>query len=161
MPKRNPNANIHTLDEYQNMNRRMEELVVDSNVCNYRCERVLDLSSFSNLKAFEVGSHSFSYVNEVKLNELNELERVLIGEYCFTKEINSMLQCDPTRHFYLKNCGKLKELKIGRWSFADYSVCEIDNVNSLQVIEMGKVKEWSYNFCFASLQLKSETDKTE
>ena len=143
------------------MNRRMEELVVDRCVCNYKCEKVLDLSSFSNLKAFEVGSHSFSYVNEVKLNELNELERVLIGEYCFTKVMNSMIQYDPDRHFYLKNCKKLKVLKIGRWSFADYSVIKIENVPSLEVIEMGKVNEWSYNFCFASLQLESKTDKTQ
>ena len=143
------------------MNRRMEELVVDSSVCNDRCEIVLDLSSFSNLKAFVVGSHSFSYVKEVKLIGLNELERVVIGEDCFTRVKNSKPKYDPTRHFYLKDCGRLRELKIGRWSFADYSVIKIENVPSLEVIEMGKVKEWSYNFCFASLQLESEIDKTQ
>ena len=134
---------------------------MDSCVCNDKCEIVLDLSSFSNLKAFVVGSHSFSYVNEVKLIGLNELERVVIGEDCFTKVINNMLKNDCNRHFYLKDCERMRELKIGRWSFADYSVCEIENVNSLEVIEMGIVNELSYNFCFASLQLESETDKTQ
>ena len=52
----------------------------------------------------------------------------------------------------------MKELKIGRYSFSDYSSIEIENVNSLEVIEMGDLNEWSYNFASASLELKSEID---
>ena len=62
---------------------------------------------------------------------------------------------DPNRHFYLKDCPKVKELKIGRKSFMDYSVCEIENVPSLEVIEIGDLREWDYNFLYASLELKS------
>ena len=47
-------------------------------------------------------------------------------------------------------------LKIGRYSFSDYSVIEIENVNSLELIEMGEVNNWSDNFLYASLELKSE-----
>ena len=59
---------------------------------------------------------------------------------------------------YLKDCERVKELKMGRYSFSDFAVCEIDNVASLEVIEMGEVKEWSFNFYFASLELKSAGD---
>ncbi|OAO16453.1 hypothetical protein AV274_1831 [Blastocystis sp. ATCC 50177/Nand II] len=78
-------------------------------------------------------------VEEVKLIGLNQLERVVIGG------------ADPDHHFYLKNCEKLRELKIGYYSFYDYSVCEIENLPSLEVIEMG---EWDD----ASLELKSDSE---
>ena len=62
---------------------------------------------------------------------------------------------DSNRHFYLKNCPKLKSLKMGHHSFSDYTVCEIENVNALEVIEMGELNEVSCNFYWASLELKS------
>ena len=67
------------------------------------------------------------------------------------------------RHFYLKNCPKLKSLKIGRYSFSDYTVIGIESVDSLEVIEMGDLnnKEISYNFYHASLELKSILIKNE
>ena len=47
--------------------------------------------------------------------------------------------------------------KIGRCSFKNYSVCEIENVGSLEVIEMGESKRDSYTFFYtASLRLKSD-----
>ena len=91
---------------------------------------------------------------------LKELESVRIGKTSFVRcpydaEKDGI---DPYRHFYLKNCEKLKELKIGYQSFMDYSVCEIENVPSLEVIEVGDLKEGSANFFHASLELKSCCD---
>ena len=63
---------------------------------------------------------------------------------------------DANRKLYVKNCDALKELKIGRFSFSDYSLIEIENVNSLELIELGDMDNWSYNFYYASLELKSE-----
>ena len=71
----------------------------------------------------------------------------------FTQHKNSYGN-DPNRHFYLKNCPKLKSLKMGRYSFSDYTVIEIENCG-LEVIEMGDLNEWSRNFTYASLELKS------
>ena len=48
---------------------------------------------------------------------------------------------------------------MGPRSFSDYSVCEIENVDSLEVIEMGYLDKWSYNFFFASLELKSDSER--
>ena len=42
------------------------------------------------------------------------------------------------------------------YSFSDYSVIEIENVNSLELIEMGDMDNTSNNFFYASLELKSE-----
>ena len=147
----------------------MEELIVDDNSCNDETFTVFDLSSFMNLKIFEVGDYSFAYVNEVKLIGVHVLERVLIGKHCFRKSDGN----DPNRHFHLKDCERLKELKIGCQSFMDYSVCEIANAPSLEVIEMGELNEdsgvyycaslelyeGSRNFYCASLELKSAGDR--
>ena len=63
---------------------------------------------------------------------------------------------DTNRKLYVKNCDALKELKIGPYSFSDYSVIEIENVNSLELIEIGEIDKVSYNFFYISLELKSE-----
>ena len=94
------------------------------------------------------------YVEEVKLIGLSKLESVEIGMNSFTKKKNSRGD-DPNRHFYLKNCPKLKSLKMGCYSFSDYTVIEIENVDALEVIEMGDLNEYSFNFPSASLELKS------
>ena len=133
-------------------------IVIASNCCNERELSVLDLSRFVNLRELKVGDECFEYVDEVKLIGLNQLERVVIGMNCFTKHKNSGGNY-PSRHFYLKDCERLRELKIGRYSFSDYSVCEIENVPSLEVIEMGKLKEQSFNFYYVSLELKSDCER--
>ena len=137
------------------------ERTIETMIVHYGCDdkslTELELSSFSNLRVFEVGDFSFPSVEEVKLIGLNQLERVAIERSCFTKYKNtSYVDKNSNRHFYLKNCERLRELKIGRYSFSDYCVCEIENVPSLEVIEMGVLKGESYNFNFASLELKSE-----
>ena len=158
MPKHNSNANIHSIDEFMSIDSSVEVLIIDNNACNDMSLIELELSSFSSMKVFEVGDYSFAYVKEVKLIGLNQLERVVIGKNSFTKHKYSE-SGDPDRHFYLKNCEKLKELKIGRYSFSDYSVCEIENVPSLEMIEMGELNGYSYNFYSALLGLKSDCDE--
>ena len=137
----------------------MTELVVPSYRCNSDKIKMLDFRAFPQLKSIAIGDECFMYVNKVKLIGLSKLERVVIGKNSFTKFIDKWPKSNiPVRHFYLKNCERLRELKIGSNSFSDYSVCEIENVDSLEVIEMGKVNEWN-NFCYASLELKSDSDR--
>ena len=133
---------------------------MDSNACNDKGYTVMNMSSFTNLKVFEVGDYSFSLVEEVKLMGLKQLKRVVIGENCFAKHKRKN-GYDMKGHFYLKNCKKLRELKIGHHSFSGYTVCEIENVPSLEVIEMGEVDEESDNFFYASLELKSASQRVK
>ena len=64
---------------------------------------------------------------------------------------------DPTRHFSVKNCPKLKSLNVGRYSFSDYSTCVIEGVNALEAITLGDLNEKSCNFYAASLELKGQS----
>ena len=129
-------------------------ITVEGSCSNDMSLTVLDLSRFQYLKELVVGDESFMYVNEVKLIGLHYLESVEIGMNSFTKQKNSWGN-DPNRHFYVKNCPKLKSLKIELYSFSDYTVCQIENVDALEVIEIGDVNYGSYNFWHASLKLKS------
>lgn len=136
------------------LHNRVEELIVCDDCCNGKEWRVLDVSLLPSLRSLQVGDNCFENVEEVKLIGLNALEKVAVGRKSFTKEKNSFGN-DPKRHFYLKDCERLEELKIGRFSFSDFTVCEIEKADRLQTIQMGDVHEWSYNFNYASLVLKS------
>ena len=146
-------------EENQFLHNHIEELIVESNSCNRPEWAALDLGFIPCLQLLEVGDDCFENVNEVKLIDLSKLERVVIGKNCFTKRKNGWPSYDPNRHFYLKNCERLREVKTGSNSFCEYSVCEIENVPSLEVIEMGELNRWSFNFCYASLELKSDSER--
>ena len=145
-------------EENQLLHSHIEELIMESNSCNGREWTALDLSFMSNLRVFKVGEECFESVKEVKLIGLNQLEKVVIEMNSFTKKKISWGN-DPNRRFYLKDCERLRELKMGRHSFNDYAVCEIENVPSLEVIEIGEMDEFSYSFMYASLELKSDSER--
>ena len=150
---------IHNWNEWKNVNKRVKELVVSSYCCNEADWSVFDVSELKCLKSIEIGDDCFENVKEVKLIGMNQLERVVIGKNSFRKNKDSFVY-DPTHHFYMKNCNRLRELRIGCHSFSDYSVCEIENVPSLEVIEMGELNESSWCFWSApQLELKSDSLK--
>ena len=126
----------------------MTHIVFDNHVSEPRFI-LLDMSRFGELKVLEIGDDCFSYVNQFKLIGMKKLESVVIGERCFTKCKNGC-RSDPRRRFHLTNCHSLKTLKIGHYSFSDYSVCGIREVPALEEIQIG-----NSSFAYASLVLKS------
>lgn len=153
IPQHNPNANVHSMEEWTSLSSSVTQLIVDCCCCNDDQLKTLDFSNWRALKGIEIGSISFQYVETVKIVGLNELESVVIGKNCFTYEQANGPK--PNRRFTLKDCEKLKELKMGRWCFYEYTTCEIENNPSLEVIEMGEMGWVSNVFHFASLTLSS------
>ena len=131
-------------------------LNIGSRVCPFENATVFDLSVYPKLKTLKIGSESFEYVNVFNITGLSELESVVIGEKSFTKsKSDNSVTSNPNRHFYLKNCPKLKSLKIGGYSFSDYASAVIESNDALEMIEMGYLNEASKCFYSASLELKS------
>ena len=144
----------------QLLHNRIEELIVSNGCCNGREWSAFDLSVLMCLRELTVGDHCFQSVNEVRITDLHRLERVVIGKKCYVLENASLSTSDSSYcRFYLKNCEKLKELKIGRYSFCDYTVCKIENLPSLEVIEVGDLNEASWNFKCGSLLIKGDCQR--
>ena len=133
------------------VDKRVGVIEVSNGCCNEEGLTELDLRGFVNLRELKVGNECFENVKKVNMCGLRELESVEIGSKSFIRDNDSR-----GGSFHLKNCPKLRELRIiGVRSFEDYDVCEIENVDALEVIEIGDLNEWSRNFFFASLELKS------
>ena len=129
-------------------------MIVSDGCCNERNMSVLRLNRFVNLRELSIGQHCFAHVEEVSFVGLGMLEVIEIGSSSFAKEDRD--GCNPDRRFYLKDCERVKRLKIGCYSFRDFTVCEIENDPRLEVIEMGELHEQSNNFPYTSkLELKS------
>ena len=149
-------VNVRNVEDLKNINCYVGVIVIASNC--YNDGGLLDLSRFVNLRELKVGDECFQHTYRVRLIGLSQLERVVIGKKCFTKQVH-LPSFDPDNHFYLKDCERVRELKMGPLSFSDYYVCEIENVPSLEVIEMGELDEDSYSFRYASLELKSDSER--
>ena len=104
----------------------------------------LNLNGLNKLKSIRIGDKNFENGGGLNLNGLKKLESVVIGKNCFREFQN---RWHP--HFYLKDCPKVRELRIGEGSFDRVRECVIENVPLLEVIEMN-----GYNFDSASLELK-------
>ena len=140
------NPNVHSIEEFNALNGTIESLVVASGSCSDDSITELKINQFTQLRVLNIGHECFAYVREFEMIGMNALERVQIGTSCFLNKGGV---------FRLKDCQRVRELRIGRFSFSDYSRCEIESVPSLEVIEIGDLKEPSYNFFFASLGLRS------
>ena len=126
-----------------NTNSYIGGIVIASNCCNDTGLKMLNLKRFESLRSFEVGDGCFKNVEAVYVIEMKKLEKLVIGKKCFT--IDYGRNDKPKGEFYVDGCEKLRELKIGEQSFSKYSVCEIANVENLQLIEMG-------GHCFESVR---------
>ena len=149
LPNPNPNANIHSEEEWKGISREIEEIIVDSG-CGNNCKRVaLDFSEFKQLKSILVGNYSFRNAGSVEICNLDELEIVTIGE-------NSMQlnHCE----FTLKNCNAVKELVIGQGSFINGTMCLIEDNESLKEIRMGDLLfcHQASSFQNGNMELRSE-----
>ena len=143
--RKNPDATIRTIDELISLDSSVTEIIIDNGVGDSNFT-VLDLSRFTRLRTLEIGNNSLCYVTTVNIIGLNALERVVIGKNSFVWFYGV---------FRLKNCPLLMRLSINYGSFEHYTICEIEDTPSLEVIEMNDLQEWSDNFHYASLELKS------
>lgn len=141
-------ANVRSVDDLRRLDNNTESIIVESNCFNEGEITSLNLSRFTSLKSFIVGDNSFGDVNELIIDGLPELESIKIG-------ISSFYSYDGDHVFSVKNCPKLRELKIGPSGFDEWLSVEIENDPSLEVIEIGYLNYNSGNFNDAPLELKS------
>ena len=120
---------------------------------------ILDLTSLNELQSISIGDECFSNVYKLRIEGLNQLENVTIGINSFTQYKNSHHPeySHASRYFFLRNCPLLKEVRIGRYSFSDYTYSYVENLESIELIKYGDVSEISYNF-YQALYASFESD---
>ena len=154
IPHHNSEANVRSIEEWTSLSSSITRFIVDCCCCNEKQSNTLDFSNWKSIKEIEIGSHSFRHVKGVEIVGLSQLERVMIGKNCFSQE--PVLSDEGVLpRFRIKDCERLKELRIDRLSFCYYGICEIDNNASLETIEMGTMDEASFSFVSGNLKITS------
>ena len=147
-------ANVFNVNDLNALSSTVTEIIVENRCCRDPSFTVLDLRRFTNVRRIVIGHDAFMYVDQVTITGLSKLESVEIGMNSFTEYKNGAAT-SLSGYFHLKNCPKLKSLKMGRYSFNGCIACEIENVNALESIEMGELNAASYCFEWSSLELRS------
>ena len=98
-------------------------------------------SLIPSLKRLVTGSLCFSSVYSFILDGMNELESIVIGECSF--ELGDGEQSPSSKGFFqLKNCPKLKSIKAKNSTFQYCHSCNLENLPSLQSIDIGPDCFW-------------------
>lgn len=127
---------------------RVSGLIVPKGVENGLGWIQTGLDLLHQLQYFVVGDNSLPSLRSLQFVHMHALERIVIGEGCFT---------EGDGPFYVNDCPELRELKIGHGSFTHFAACEIEGAPSLETIEMGDANDLDKGSCFrsGSLTLKS------
>ena len=138
---------------------RLRRLVVKNNsfayiinTTNQNDKRIFHISNCELLSSIEIGNECFESVKTFKIDGLNRLKTIIIGNSSFTQRKNSAQAGYQTKSLHILNCASLESIQIGEYSFSDFAGgFELKNLPQLQSIQIGAVGKTSYNFCCCSL----------
>ena len=143
---------IQNSAELKAMDMKVKELVICSNSCNELNE--LNLNKFKWLESIEIGDDCFGSVRTFKIDGLNRLKTVKIGNNSFTQKKNWHGN-EKSKSFHILNCESLEFIQIGQYSFSDYAgEFELKNLPQLSSIQIGIVGSSSYNFFNSSFVIR-------
>ena len=122
-----------------------------NNDINYK---VFDYSELNHIESIEIGDYCFGSVETFRIDRLNGLKSLKIGKNSFTLTKNSYGN-DESKSFHILNCESLKSIQIGEYSFSDYAGdFELKNLPQLQSIQIGTIGSRSYNFWHSSFVIR-------
>lgn len=104
-------------DEYP-IHNLVERITIEN---EYNCDlEELKVVDYPALKSFRIGNECFEGVDHFEISNCEELETVSIGRCCFLFKLNKekLKGC-----FLIHDCGHLKEVTIGDYSFVVYRKC--------------------------------------
>ena len=87
----------------------IEVIEVKNGVCNNEAFEDWEMGEYVRLRELIVSDECFQFVKDLRIVGLNALEKVEIGKECFCKASGGV--------FEMRDCGKLKSVKIGDYSF--------------------------------------------
>ena len=155
IPRPEPAAlgiNITESAKWSDVSLEVSDLTISSNCCNDL--NALDLNRFEWLRSIEIGDDCFGSVQTFKIDGLNRLKTIKIGNNSFTQRKNGW-DNDKSKSFHILNCKSLESIQIGEWSFSDFAGdFELQNLPQLQSIQIGTYISWSNNFHHSSFVIR-------
>ena len=117
------------------------------------------LHDLKSLVSIEIGDDCFESVKTFKIEGLNRLKTIKIGNNSFTqlkstdkwnwKKVNNQ-----SKSFHILNCESLESIQIGEWSFSDYAgEFELKNLPQLRSIQIGKYNFYCSSFLIRGIEL--------
>ena len=117
----------------------IEEIRINTGLCSSYQGTEFILRGLPALKSIMIGDYCFVNVRVFELDGLCELESVVIGQQSF--RIGSFERNDGS--YRIVNSPKLKSIQIGYESFEDYHTFELNNLPSLQTID---ISGWCFRY---------------
>ena len=153
------------INELQSFDRVITSIVIPYWSCNDNNYTLFDFSRFTFVESIEIGDDCFGSVQTFKIDGLNRLKSIKIGNNSFTQlkeaEWYKMMLpealeiCKQSKSFHILNCKSLESIQIGEYSFSDFAgEFELKNLPQLQSIQIGTIEWYSYNFYYSSFVIR-------
>ena len=140
--------------DIQSFDQSITSIIFPKYSCNNRDCIEFNLSRFSLIESIEIGDDCFGSVKTFKIEGLNRLKSIKIGNNSFTQNKNSYGN-DSSKSFHILNCESLESIQIGKYSFSDFAgEYELKNLPQLQSIQIGTIGSRSFNFPCSSFVIR-------
>ena len=140
---------VYNFDFIQSIDSSITSIIIPNWTCIDIDYTIFDFSRFSLVESIEIGNHCFASVKTFKIDGLNRLKTIKIGNNSFTQKKN---RCgdDSSKSFHILNCESLESIQIGDYSFSDFGgEFELKNLPQLQSIQFD-----SFNFVHCSFVIR-------
>ena len=144
---------IHSGD-IQLFDSKITSITIANNSCNDSDYTIFDFSRFSIVESIKIGDNCFGSVQTFKIEGLNRLKTIKIGNNSFTQRKKGFGN-NKSKSFHILNCESLESIQIGAYSFSDFGgEFELKNLPQLQSIQIGTIGSTSCNFCNSSFVIQ-------
>ena len=142
---------IHDYFDFMKLDGEVTDLLICSKSCNDLIS--WNLNRFEWLQSIRIGSYCIKSVETFKIDGLNRLKTLIIGDHSFTWE--NGCGNDRSKSFHILNCESLETIEIDEFSFSDFAGdFELKNLPQLKSIQIGKIGSESCNFYFSSFVIR-------
>ena len=136
-------------------------IYIDNFSCNNEDCTLLDFSRFIVVESIEIGDYCFASVETFRIDGLNQLKNVKIGDNSFTQK-RSNCENGKLGSFQILNCELLELIEIGKYSFDNFAAqFELKNLPKLRSIQIGDINGKSNNFSYSSFVIQGILNDTE
>ena len=144
----------YSFDYIQSIDSSITSIIIPNWTYNDIDYTRFDFSRFSLVESIEIGDDCFGSVKTFKIDGLNRLKTIKIGNNSLTQTKNDYGN-DSSKSFHILNCESLESIQIGEYSFSDFGgEFELKNLPQLQSIQIGTIGRYSCNFYNSSFVIQ-------